>query len=242
MKKFVTTSLITTSLLFSGAVPVLAGASTYGTSYGVPCTATYGNPCEIPGLVSINKMVLDPKSNTKGGQEVYVENLSSQNNHYAPDQAVSYKLVVTNTGSKTLTNVVVKDTLPAEVTFVSGDGSFANGVFTATIAQLEAGQSKTLIVRGKIVGSNSLPNQSLLCNINNRAQVTADDKTAEDNAQLCVEKTLTVFPAPSAKTTPKTGPEAIALIGLIPGAVSGLLLRKRALRQGYGAPRSKSLS
>ena len=105
-------------------------------------------------------MVLDPKSATKGGQEVYVENLSSQDNHYTPDQAVSYKLVITNTGNKTLTNIVVNDTLPAEVAFVSGDGSFANGVFTATIAQLEAGQSKTLVVRGKIIGSNALPNQS----------------------------------------------------------------------------------
>lgn len=198
--------------------------------YGAPCVPAYGAPCEVPGVVSINKMVLDPKSTTKGGQEVYVENLTSSDSHYAPDQPTAFKLTVTNTGTKTLTNVEVKDIFPNEVTFVSGDGKFEKGVFTTTIAELQPGQSKDIIVRGKIVGTSQLPNQNLKCDITNKAQATAEGKTAEDNAQLCVEKTLPVFPAPQAKVTPKTGPEVLALIGLLPASISGLLLRKKSLR------------
>lgn len=38
---------------------------------------------------------------------------------------------------------------------------------------------------------------------------------------------LPVFPPTQAKTTPQTGPEALSLIGLIPSAVGGLMLRRK---------------
>lgn len=39
---------------------------------------------------------------------------------------------------------------------------------------------------------------------------------------------LPVYPPTKATTTPNTGPESIALIGLIPSAIGGLLLRRKA--------------
>ncbi len=64
----------------------------------------------------------------------------------------------------------------------------------------------------------------------NQSFASANDINVQDNAQLCIQKTLPVFPAPTAKTTPKTGPEALALIGLIPSAIAGLVLRKRSMK------------
>lgn len=241
MKTLIAT-IMTAGLLLSGATVAFAGAGNYTSSgYGVPCTPSYGNDCNQPGVVSINKMVLSPDSTstTKGGQpvETYVENLGQNDPHYAPDQAAAFKLVVTNTGTKDLTNVVVHDYFPNYITFVSGDGTFSNGTDTITIPSLKAGESKTLIIRAKIASADQLPsNQTVTCVVN-KADVTADNKTAQDNAQFCIENkvpgaqpSLPVYPAPNQKTTPPTGPEALALFSLIPGAISGLLLRKKAVR------------
>jgi hypothetical protein len=37
-----------------------------------------------------------------------------------------------------------------------------------------------------------------------------------------------VLPAPKIVTTPPTGPEMLPLLGLIPGALGGLMLRKKS--------------
>lgn len=228
------TTIASASLLMSS--PVLAGNGT--TSYGAPCTtsygATYGSDCIESGTVSVNKVILDPKSGaqTKGGltSQQFVENLGANDTHFVAGQEVTYKIIITNTGTKTLTNVLVQDYLPKEVSFVSGEGKMENNIFTTTIASLNAGQSREIILKGKISNLSTL-NTSILCNVTNKATVTADSKTAEDNAALCVEKTaMTVYPAPKTKETPKTGPEALALIGIVPAALSGLLLRKKAYK------------
>jgi uncharacterized repeat protein (TIGR01451 family) len=216
--------------------PALAGNGT--TSYGAPCTtsygSTYGSDCTESGNVSVNKLILDPKSGTqtKGGltSQQFVENLGANDAHFVAGQEVTYKIIVTNTGTKTLTNVLVQDYLPKEISFVSGEGKMENNIFTTTIASLNAGQSREIILKGKVSDLSSL-NTSILCNVTNKATVTAEGKTAEDNAALCVEKTaMTVYPAPKTKETPKTGPEALALIGIVPAALSGLLLRKKAYK------------
>jgi len=228
------TTIASASLLMSS--PALAGNGT--TSYGAPCTtsygSTYGSDCTESGNVSVNKLILDPKSGTqtKGGltSQQFVENLGANDAHFVAGQEVTYKIIVTNTGTKTLTNVLVQDYLPKEISFVSGEGKMENNIFTTTIASLNAGQSREIILKGKVSDLSSL-NTSILCNVTNKATVTAEGKTAEDNAALCVEKTaMTVYPAPKTKETPKTGPEALALIGIVPAALSGLLLRKKAYK------------
>jgi len=234
------TTIASASLLMTS--PVLAGNGT--TSYGAPCTAsygsTYGSDCTESGTISINKVILDPTSGSqaKGGltSQVFAENLGTNDSHFVTGQEVTYKIIVTNTGTKTLTNILVKDYLPKEIAFVSGEGKMTDNVFTTTIASLNAGSSHEIMLKGKIKDLSSMTT-TILCNVTNKATATAEGKTAEDNAALCVEKTATttkggqpVFPAPKATATPKTGAEALVMIGLIPGLASGLLLRKRAYK------------
>lgn len=240
-KSFLITTVITASLLLTGATGV---ASADTTSYGSPCTTSYGtsygSDCNQPGTISINKVILDPKSTnpTKGGltSSVFVENLGANDTHFTAGQEVTYKIAVTNTSTKILTNVLVQDYLPKELTFVSGEGKMNAGVFTSTIASINPGETRELILKAKIADVSGMTS-TLMCNVTNKATATAEGKTAEDNAALCIEKTplmtkggQPVFPTPNTTSSPKTGPEAIALIGLIPGAISGLLLRKKASR------------
>ena len=55
-----------------------------------------------------------------------------------------------------------------------------------------------------------------------------------DNTGFCIQTQvttkggMTVFPAPQITKTPATGPEAALLLSLIPAALSGFALRKKA--------------
>ncbi len=241
----VAVGLITAPVFAAGSVtPTPTQTAVKGTSvYGTSCTpgyGGYGKDCPNPGVISINKLVLDPDSDdmpSKGGSksaELFVENLGPTNNKYTAGEAAAFKLIVTNTGTKTLTDVLVRDLFPQYVTFVSGQGTFDQDTFSVVIDRLEPGQSKEIVIRAKIVDANQLPN-NISCVIN-QAQAIAENKTAQDNAQFCIQNPTkatkggqTVYPAPNAKTTPPTGAEATLL--LIPGAAAGFFLRKRAINK-----------
>jgi hypothetical protein len=69
----------------------------------------------------------------------------------------------------------------------------------------------------------------------NQASATVGKEKSTDNSQFCVEKSvattkggLPVYPAPAMSQTPATGPEMLPLLGLIPGALGGLILRRKA--------------
>lgn len=227
-----------------GATPVVADTTGYGILttplYGAP---GYGGPISQPGVISINKMVLDPRSDenrTKGGQinEVFVENIGRNDNLYRANETTAFKLIVTNTGVKTLTNIQVRDFFPQYIMYVSGNGgSFRNNTYTFTINQLEPGQSKEIILRGRVVDNSQLPtDQNPICIINRAEAESEDGKIAQDNAQLCIERpSITkggqpIYPLPQVKETPQTGAEIFALIGILPGVLSGFILRKKAIK------------
>ena len=185
-------SAIAASALLVGAGSAFAGT----TSYGSPCTASYGtsygSDCTQTGTISINKVILDPKATTqtKGGltSQLFAENLGANDTHFTVGQEVTYKIVVTNTDTKTATNVLVQDYLPKELTFVSGEGKMSGNVFSTTIASLTAGESRDLIIKARVADVSGMTS-TLMCNVTNRATATAEGKTAEDNAALCIEKT-----------------------------------------------------
>lgn len=224
------TTIASASLLMSS--PVLAGTGTYGSTATI-CQPTYGGNCENNQLL-INKKVADPKSQTKGGSLVYKDNLGVNDAKYSAGQTVSFEIAITNTGDNTLTNISVKDILPQYLTVTSGMNNGWNfdknsRTLSTTLTELKAGETKTFNLTAVAVSSSELPSgQDITCVVN-QSFASVNAITVQDNAQLCIQKSMNVFPAPSAKTTPKTGPETIALIGLIPSAIAGLVLRKRAM-------------
>ncbi len=223
------------------AVGLLGASSSYASYGSVACQPVYGGGenCLTVGNLLLNKMVLDPSSDTKGKAENYVENLSLNDSKYVADETIKFKLDVTNTGNKTISQVSVTDNLPNYVKFVSGPGSMNSNtnVLSFSLSNLNPNETRSYIIVGKIVDNSSLPKgQGNVCTVN-QAEATSDSNNSQDNAQFCITTTpgtsttkggLPVYPAPQMKQTPATGAEMFSLLGLIPAAGAGLFLRKKS--------------
>jgi len=202
------------------------------------CQPIYGGgqTCVQSANLVLNKTVLNPQTNQ------YVDNLGMNDAKYGPDSTVTFQLTLTNNGGTNLSKVTVKDVFPQFVTFVAGAGSFeaTNKTLTFAVDNLAPNESRTFTVTGKTSNEAGLPaNTNVVCVVN-QATATAEDKSSSDNAQFCIAKQvqptvapttkggLKVLPPTQAKTTPPTGPEAFALIGLFPAGAFGYFLRKKA--------------
>lgn len=217
------------SLLIAGSI--FASSSTAFASTN--CQPIYGGgqTCISQGNLVINKMVQNPQSGA------FQDNLGFNDPRFNGNQNVTFQIQVTNNGDATLSTVNVTDTLPQYVTFVSGPGSFdANTkILKFTLNNLGAGETRTFTLVAKTVDSSKLPSdQSVVCTVN-QVSATSDTNMASDNSQFCIEKPATttkgglpIYPAPVMVKTPPTGPEMLPLIGLIPGGIGGLLLRKKS--------------
>lgn len=110
-------------------------------------------------------------------------------------QALNYQIVVTNTGASTATNVEIRDTLPAGLTFTSvnatsGTPTHAAGLISLDLATLAVGGSVTINV-GTTVQSNfagSTVANTASAEADEAAQVTAQADTAV-NPQLDLQIT-----------------------------------------------------
>ena len=228
MKKILNFAILTFfSLALAGAVsPAFAD-----------CQPLYGGgqSCVTNFSFTINKLVQVPG---KGGGQ-YVDNLSINDPKYSPSQNVNYQIVVTNTGSQTIPTLNVTDAFPQFITFVSGVGNYNKSTNTLnfTISNLEAGKSVTYTLTAKTADANKLPNEGVICDERVKNNVKGTDNNGgsdSDSSQLCVQKNVLgatpppVLPAPKIVTTPATGAEMLPLLTLIPGALGGLMLRKKS--------------
>ncbi len=219
MKKlFVSLLFALSSLLF--AAPVSA-----------QCTPIYGGGVTCPAItVSINKTVANPQTG------VFVDNLGANDPKFAIEQAVTFKLAVTNTTNQSIGRVIVKDIFPQFVSFVSGPGSFdpASRTLSFEVANLSAGETRTFEVKGKTAAENQLPSNAGIVCVTNQATATLDDgRLTQDNSQLCMGKNVIATQVVVTKggvvtQIPSTGPELFSLLLLVPSALLGVVLRKKA--------------
>jgi uncharacterized repeat protein (TIGR01451 family) len=198
------------------------------------CTPIYGGgaTCASTGLV-IDKKVKHPQNND------FVDNLSVNDPKYTPEQGITFRIAVTNTGTVELKPVTIVDTLPAHLTGITSDGTHNadNNTVTYTIGVLKPGETKTVELNAATAAQNDLPaNQGNTC-VTNIARAHTENLASEDTASYCIqvlngvpttEGGLPVYPEPQVTSTPKTGPEALALAALLPGVITGYLLRKRS--------------
>jgi uncharacterized repeat protein (TIGR01451 family) len=205
------------------------------------CTPLYGGgqSCEQFDPIFINKTVQNPQ--TKG----YVENLSPTDPQYTPGQTIVFKLTITNTGTSTVSKITATDILPPYITFSKGQGTYDEGTKTLrfTIDQLKANETKVFFIEGKVVERDALPDAQQSRCVINQATATANNKTSQDNALICLAKDpltgstsqiqttkggLVIHPPAQSKTTPSTGPEALAIAALLPLGGLGFFLRFKA--------------
>lgn len=223
------------SVLFSTILMTLSAASV-SASGEVVCQPTYGGvyggPC-VPSVdLTIDKKVQNPSTG------VFVDNLSVNDPKFAPEQVITFKIVVTNTGSKNLDTVTVKDIFPSFVTFSGGAGFYdaSKNTLTLTLDSLKSGESRTFTIGGRVASLKDLPSDKMISCVINQAQATSENQTVSDNAQLCIEKVqpsvtkggLPIMPSVPVKQTPSTGPEMALLFGLIPMGSLGYFLRKKS--------------
>lgn len=211
-----------------------ASADTSNGGYGsVNCESSYGGGKNCKeGNLSINKTVANPKTGDM------VDNLSVNDPKYGPDSVVTFQLTVKNNSTVDVDKATVKDTFPQFVSFNSGAGNFDKNSKTLSfeIQNLKAGESRSFTVTGKTASVSQLPvSQKVTC-VTNQSSVTAKDMSGdEDNAGFCIEKEvvttkggLTVYPAPKLTSTPATGVPFIPMAMLMPGAIIGYFINKKA--------------
>ncbi len=228
------------------------------------CTPLYGGgqTCAAGNLV-IDKKVANPQTG------IFVDNLFDTDPKYAPDSIVTFQVRVSNTGNAALNNVVVTDIFPPYITVTTlSAGSSTDGkTVKLTIGTLNAGETQTFTFQGRVANANQFP-QNRMCGddvdpsrrIINQAIATVGNTTVQDNAKLCIEKTvsvggpvvvitpevgtkggpapvqtitkggLKVFPAPAVTKTPATGPEMLALAALLPTGLLGQFLKKKSVK------------
>lgn len=211
-------------LSFAVAVAFLLSAPAV---FAANCQPVYGGGqiCSQNVNLSVNKKVQNPQNNA------FVDNLGVTDPHYAPNQNVNFEITITNNGDSA-TDVTLNDLLPQFTTL-------SDGSTTMQVKDLKPGESRKLMLVARTVDGSQLPNM-VTCVIN-QVIATGNGQSTQDSAQFCIEKSvpattsaiatkggLKVFPATPVKTTPPTGPEAFALFALIPSAIAGFVLRKKA--------------
>lgn len=207
------------------------------------CQPIYGGGenCLQTGNITINKTIQNPQTLQ------YVDNLDSQGIKFTSGQIAEFRLTIQNTSSSQLSKITIKDILPSFIDYDSSEGGqydTTTKTITFNIDKLNSKETKNLSIKGKIILPTGLSSeQTTFCTIN-QATANQNDQISQDNAMFCILRNssstiqssnttttkggLPVYPASSSTTTPKTGPEAIALLGLIPTGLLGFLLRKKA--------------
>lgn len=220
---------LTTVLLTLGAI---TAAHADGTGYGTSnCQVIYGGGevCPTTLKFSIDKKVLAP---TKGG--VFIDNLGFNDAKFLPGDQVPFKIIIKNTGDKTINQLTVVDTLPSFLTFTAGPGTYDqnNKTITYIITNLPSGQTNEQTIVTTIANVDTLPkDQGVMCLTNNVKGNDNNGDVANDSSTFCIQKeamTPKVFTTIPPKSIPNTGPEMLPLLGLIPAGLTGLMLRKKS--------------
>lgn len=223
---------------------VVAGAFAAGVAHASYYGATTCQPIYGGGetCATTDKVVLDKKvmtsTQTKGGAEAYVDNLSSNDKRFQAGETVKFQLTVTNPTKSKLDKVVVTDTLPSYIEFVSGPGNYDQNTKTLRfeVLNLNTNESRKFVIEAKVVSADKLPGgQGITCVVN-QAMAEVSGSQSKDNSQFCIEKVVSttkggqpVMDTPKGLTkTPATGPEMLALVGLLPAAGAGMYLRRKA--------------
>lgn len=202
------------------------------------CQPIYGGgqSCVTTNNIVVNKTVFNPQTNQ------FVDNLGINDPKYQPGFVTTFQISVTNTGNNNVSRIDVRDIFPQYVSFGSGAGTFDSNTNTLSfsLADLAPNETRTFGIVGRVINAEQIPvaSGSVVCVVNQAIAMINDNNVSQDNAQFCIQKTLTpttaintkggfpVFSSVPVTSTPKTGPEAFALFALIPTGLSGWFMIK----------------
>jgi uncharacterized repeat protein (TIGR01451 family) len=198
------TIIIALFLLTANVGPVLAGQ--------------YGEE-EEAREISIDKKVMHPDRQTKGEQDLWVDNLFVDEYKFEPGQEVQFRITVTNSSNQDIENIKVKDTLPYFLNLESGAIEF-------TISKLEAGQTYTSdVIKARFIKAEEIKESSGTICKENLVEGWTDEDYDKDTANVCVEKKVLGM-----KEIPEAGPaESLAFLiaGLSFGTIGFALVKNK---------------
>lgn len=192
------------------------------------CQSIYGGgeSCVQTGNIIINKTVLNPQTLK------YVDNLNEQDPKYIQDQIVQFQISVSNTSKNPIKNIEIKDLMPQYINKPK--------TIKFRIDNLNVNEIKIFTVKGKIASKiDPLSDNKVICLVN-QALAAQRQQISQDNSRFCIQKEasltsgqnntkggLPVYPPSKVKSTPATGPETSALLGLLASGLFGFILRKK---------------
>ncbi|WP_435355906.1 gliding motility-associated C-terminal domain-containing protein [Emticicia sp. SJ17W-69] len=108
------------------------------------------------------------------------------------NESVNYKVVVKNVGQNKATGLIVRDILPNSLSFerVSNNATFENGIITAKIDTLKAGDSTTFTYTTKVISAGKIVNKVELFKINETDNVLSNNSSEYTINDLSLGKLL----------------------------------------------------
>ncbi|HOZ80656.1 MAG TPA: hypothetical protein PK370_00350 [Candidatus Woesebacteria bacterium] len=155
-------------------------------------------------------------------QTEFVDNISRNTYVFNENDGIEFRLVVENRSNSVLTNLTVTDNLPKYLSLQYYPGEFdqKNNRITTTIDSLGVGETKVLMIRGRIVNSPIGTNPVALTNF---AEVRNQNAYDNDRASYYV----------ASNNIPDTGSN-ILVLGSVFGSLMALAsLGLRKLARGY---------
>lgn len=197
----------------------------------ISCQPIYGGgqSCITTNNISLNKKILNPQTNQ------FVDNLSINDAKYAPGFIATFQISVTNTGNNSIERVDVKDIFPQYVSFASGPGNFdsKNNTLNFNLTNLAPNETRKFGIVGRLANNDKIAtNQgSIVCVVNQAIAQIDNSNVASDNSQFCIDKNLATKGGFPVFVSPKTGPAALSLLGLVPVVLAGWTLRKYSMKK-----------
>jgi len=243
-------------LVFLVLAPFLILPFTVPAYAGTNCQSIYGGGDCDSGSLTVTKQVLQPDTTNTyvdnlGTTDPQYQPASPIYFKISVKNATS-SIIQNITVNDTL------DNSRAFVAFTYGPGRFdtTTKTLTYTINSLQPGTENTIIIAGRIVSAQELPaGQNPVCPIN-VVQVTTATLSTQAATEFCIQNTTasptptTIYtqtnqtqtkggipvedtfpvytPATGMSSTPKSGPELLPLLALLPTGGLGLWLRKKA--------------
>jgi uncharacterized repeat protein (TIGR01451 family) len=202
-------------ILFSfGLITVLGAVSALKPNKAL---AQYYSQGEVQNMITIDKKVRYVNS------ETFFDNISSSSRVFSDGDIVEFQIKVENTGSETLKNVKITDTLPGNINLIFFPGQYDKntGKITWNIDVLEKNQNKQYYIRGRVVGIEG--GDSRYEKRTNTSEAQAENAYDKDTASYYIAR----------KTIPVTGAEDIGLATVV-AVVAGLgALSLRKAARGY---------
>lgn len=181
------------------------------------CSPIYGGgPTCTDTSLTIASSVANPVSSQ------FVPNLGETSAKFHGNDAISFKVTVTNTGTKNLSSIRIKDTLPNVVIFLAGNGAFdsTSNTLTIPVTNLAPKESKSFTINGRIVAQSQFPLESTFCSQNTVSALPSSGSEVQANSQFCMTKI---------GESPSTGPNDLILSLLLPLGLLGFAMKRRAI-------------